>query len=35
MILKMANDVVWETSVRIHSAATEAGVRAIYMPEKK
>lgn len=35
MILKMANDVVWESSVRIHSAATEAGVRAIYMPEKK
>jgi biopolymer transport protein ExbD len=35
MILQMANDVTWKTSVRIHSAATDAGVRKLYMPEKK
>ncbi len=35
MILKIHPDVLWEVSVRIHSAATEAGVRGVYIPEKK
>jgi biopolymer transport protein ExbD len=34
MILKMANDVKWKTSVRVHSAATKAGVNKVYMYEK-
>lgn len=35
MILKMHNDLRWKTEVQIRSAATEAGVTMIYMPEKK
>lgn len=35
MILQIHPDVLWEVSVRIHSAATDAGVRGIYIPERK
>jgi biopolymer transport protein ExbD len=34
MVLKMANDVKWKTSVRVQSAATVAGVNKVYMYEK-
>lgn len=35
MLLRMTNDVVWDVYVRIYSAATEAGVRQVHLPEKK
>lgn len=35
MLLKMHNDVTWETEVQIRSAAAAAAVNHIYMPAKK
>jgi biopolymer transport protein ExbD len=35
MILKMSNDVVWDVFVQINSAATQAGVTNLHMPEAK
>lgn len=35
MILKMQNDVTWETEVQIRSAAAAADIRHIYIPGKK
>ncbi len=35
MILKATDKVIWDVIVRIQGAANEAGVNAIYMPEKK